>query len=199
MIFVLQYLLLKFVSRYYENWVVKSWGYSQIERLLLLHWAVLGDNKGWKKNKSFAKARRNIRNRNMVQGRQSPPETWPDTALVVLFSPCYTAFLYNPPRSYCTTNNRSPMLISRWNPSSLSLSLSRNRGPHTREKRISWLGTKRDVDESSKARSFIPRLSLEISKKTYISNIKVFNFAIQNFETLFFSRWNSSEANFALH
>lgn len=37
MIFVLQYLLLKFVSRYYENWVVKSWGYSQIERLLLLH------------------------------------------------------------------------------------------------------------------------------------------------------------------
>lgn len=124
MIFVLQYLLLKFVSRYYENWVVKSWGYSQIERLLLLHWAVLGDNKGWKKNKSFAKARRNIRNRNMVQGRQPPPETWPDTALVVLFSPCYTAFLYNPPRSYCTTNNRSPMLISRWNPSSLSLSLS---------------------------------------------------------------------------
>lgn len=56
MIFVLQYLLLKFVSRYYENWVVKSWGYSQIERLLLLHRAVrctciLGDNKGWKKIK----------------------------------------------------------------------------------------------------------------------------------------------------
>lgn len=49
----------------------------------------------------------------------------------------------------------------------LSLSLSRNRGPHTREKRISWLGTKRDVDESSKARSFIPRLSLEIKKHIF--------------------------------
>lgn len=202
MIFVLQYLLLKFVSRYYENWVVKSWGYSQIERLLLLHRAVrctciLGDNKGWKK----------------IKVSQRPGETF---GIVIWYKDDnHPLRLDRTPRSssffllatqlsstilhvHIAQPTTGPRCWFRGETRRLSLSLSRNRGPHTREKRISWLGTKRDVDES-KARSFIPRLSLEISKKTYISNIKVFNFAIQNFETLFFSRWNSSEANFALH
>lgn len=126
---------------------------------------ILGDNKGWKRRKkSFAKARRNIRNRNMVQGRQPPPETWPDTALVsVLFSPCCTAFLAPLQSSTFILHNQQPVPGADF--AVKPVSLSRNRGPHTREKRISWLGTKRDVDESSKARSFIPHLSLEISGK----------------------------------